>query len=302
MADNWHGKMYQRWSAQGVQVRDQARVYADRVWVRAREYAGRAGARLAVGWHRLAHARWVRRLGLVALTLFLLFSSLVVWTWNTTPSAAGLVSLVHHVDAAHNDPYTPYAAIAPTVSRALIAAEDEHFYQNHGIDVVSLTRALWDDLRYRRLLEGGSTITEQLAKNAYLNDDDHTPWLKWQDIILAVKVEQRYSKQQILELYLNLVYFGDGSYGIGAASQHYFGMPPSQLDLARSAVLAGLVRAPSFYDPFCNPQATLARQQFVLSQMLADGMISPPQAQAAAHEAAGFWPNGPKAGDRFCNG
>jgi membrane peptidoglycan carboxypeptidase len=163
-------------------------------------------------------------------------------------------------------------------------------------------RALWDDLRAWRLVEGGSTITEQLAKNAYLHDDDHTPWLKWQDIILALKVEQRYTKQKILELYLNLVYFGDGAVGIGAAAQHYFGIAPARLDLAQASLLVGLVRAPSFYDPFCNPLAALSRQQFVLNQMMADGMISPAQAQAATRESATFWPDGPRAGDPFCNG
>ncbi len=265
--------------------------YDNGAWKWLRERGGSA-------WHRLVLcSRRMRRVAVGMLAVFLVCVGAFAWSWNTTPAVGSLDDQVQGEVAAHHAPYTAYNDISPLLVEALIAAEDEHFYAHHGIDVMGLTRAAWDDLWAGRIVEGGSTLTEQLAKNAYLHGDDHTLWKKWQDMVLALKIEQHYNKRQILELYLNLVYFGDGAYGIGAASEHYFGVSPARLDLAQAALLAGLVRAPSLYDPLCNPAAARARQDDVLMRMVSDGMITQAQARAAQNEAL---PHVTAPHDTFC--
>jgi len=227
---------------------------------------------------------------LVTIIVFvvILLGAGLAWGWRTTPSVADLPTIVHASLARAHAPYTPLAAIPLNLQHGLIATEDERFYSNHGIDIIGLVRALWDDLRAGRIVEGGSTITQQLAKNAYMNDNDHTWLLKLEAIVLALKIDHRYRKGQILELYLNLIYFGDQSYGIGAAAQHYFHTTPSHLDLAQCAYLAGLPQAPSGYNFYHHPAAAVHRQQAVLNQMVADDYISAVQAQRAAHEFSSF--------------
>ncbi|HEY7778713.1 MAG TPA: biosynthetic peptidoglycan transglycosylase [Ktedonobacterales bacterium] len=223
------------------------------------------------------------------------------WGWAATPTTAGLDAWVHAQDARHSASYTPLGHISPLVADALLAAEDERFYGHHGIDSLGLMRAAWDDLRSGHFTEGGSTLTAQLAKNAYLNGYDHTIPLKLEDLVLALKVEARYPKARILEMYLNLVYFGEGGYGIGQASERYFGTTPDHLDLAESALLAGLVRAPGMYDPWCHPDLAKLRQGEVLTLMVADGFTTPAQARAAADESFPFWaPGASRPGDTYC--
>jgi membrane peptidoglycan carboxypeptidase len=170
-----------------------------------------------------------------------------------------------------------------------VAIEDERFYQHHGIDTIGLLRAAWDDLRAGSVVEGGSTLTAQLAKNTYLHNYDRTLPLKLEDLLLATKIESRYTKAQILEMYLNLVYFGQGAYGIGAASEHYFGVAPARLDAAQAALLAGMVRAPGLYNPWCHPDLARARQHDVLDHMVGAGYLTPAQARAARTETFAFW-------------
>jgi membrane peptidoglycan carboxypeptidase len=182
-----------------------------------------------------------------------------------------------------------------------VAIEDERFYQHHGIDTLGLLRAAWDDLRAGRVVEGGSTLTAQLAKNAYLHNYDRTVSLKLKDLLLATKIEGRYSKAQILDMYLNLVYFGQGAYGIGAASARYFGVPPARLDAAEAALLAGMVRAPGLYNPWCHPDLARARQHDVLGQMVANGALTSAQEQTARRETFSFWqPGAALPADAYC--
>ena len=225
----------------------------------------------------------------------------LTWAWQATPSVDGLATWVRAQDVAHHTTYTPMAQISPWMGKALVAIEDQRFYQHHGIDTIGLIRAAWDDLRAGQIIEGGSTLTAQLAKNAYLQDYDRTLTRKLEDLLLAVKIEQKYSKRQILELYLNLVYFGEGAYGVGAAAQRYFGVRANQLDLAQSALLAGLAQAPGYFDPWCHPEEAQDRQQVVLDHMVAQGMISPAQAQAAKREQFAFWrPGAQRPHDAYC--
>ncbi len=232
--------------------------------------------------------RFLRILLFASLALALLSGGLFAWGWAATPSVSDLAARVHAIDQAHQAPYTPLADISPLIQRALIVTEDEHFYSHHGIDVLGLLRAGWDDLLAMRLVEGGSTLTEQLAKQVYLGGDDHSLSLKLQDMLLALKVEQHYSKAQILEMYLNVVYFGEGAYGIGAATARYFNRTPSQVDLAQATLLVGLIQSPSAYDPVCHPAAAQARQQEVLNRLVVGQDISAAEATRAHDESLTF--------------
>lgn len=160
------------------------------------------------------------------------------------------------------------------VKHAFVAAEDKRFYQHCGVDVVGLLRAALNNLFHGRIVQGGSTITQQLAKNAFLVPS-RTLKRKIQEIFLAIKLERYYTKDEILTFYLNRVYFGEGAWGIGAAAKTYFNKKVSALTLSEAALLAGILQAPSYYDPFRNPSGALARRNYVLRQMLACHFITP---------------------------
>lgn len=204
-----------------------------------------------------------------------------------TPPVDDLGERVDAVLSAHGGERVPLARVPDQLSEALIAIEDERFYEHHGIDSQGLLRAFFADLYHRRPLEGGSTLSQQLVKNLYMNHSDDG-WRKPEDLVLALKLEARFGKHQILESYLNSVYFGHGAYGIGQAARVYFQMRPDQLDLARASMLAGLPQSPSFYDLYHNPCAARARHFAVLAQMVHDGYISQDQAAAAYNESLGF--------------
>jgi len=181
----------------------------------------------------------------------------------------------------------PLSEVAPVMLQATLGIEDPKFYQHHGFDVNGLARAFVENFRSGQIVGGGSTITQQLVKKTLVGDE--ASYLrKIKELILAVKVESVYPKDQILEMYLNTVYYGNQSYGVEAASLSYFGKHAKDLDLAEAAVLAGLVQRPSVYDPVTNPKAALARQSDVLDNMVRYGMITPEEAEAAKEEAAGF--------------
>jgi len=156
---------------------------------------------------------------------------------------------------------------------AVIAIEDRRFRSHFGLDPIGLTRAMVVNVQAGRFVQGGSTLTQQLAKNLFLTAD-RTISRKIQELILAVWLEATYSKDEIMELYLNRVYLGAGAYGVDAAAQRYFGKPASQVTLAESAILAGLLRAPSRWAPTRNPEGAEARAATVLQAMVEEGFIS----------------------------
>ncbi len=162
-----------------------------------------------------------------------------------------------------------------------MATEDERFYQHQGIDLIGVIRALPYDLVHLTLAQGASTITEQLAKTLYLNGNDHDPWHKLEDAAVALKLEQHYNKQQILAAYLNSVYFGDHAYGIKAASGRFFGTTPRHLTTSQATLLAGLIQAPTAYNPFLHPAAARARQLDVLRSMVRNGYLTTAEASEA---------------------
>ena len=156
--------------------------------------------------------------------------------------------------------------VSPNLLRAIVAAEDQRFYQHGGFDVIRVMGAGWNNLLAGRAEQGGSTITQQLARLAFLTPDK-TFRRKLQEVIVAIRLERAFSKDEILELYLNKAYFGDGLYGVEAASLGYVGKHAAELNVAEAALIAGLVKSPSAYAPTANRQRALARRNLVLRVM-----------------------------------
>jgi penicillin-binding protein 1A len=157
--------------------------------------------------------------------------------------------------------------IGKPLTNALITAEDRNFYEHHGINISSIARALLANLHAGHNVQGGSTLTQQLVKNLYFIKEKRTFWTKIKEAVLSIEMECKYSKKQILEAYLNYVYFGKGNYGVERASQKYFGKSTARLSLAESAYLAGLVNAPSELSSKEGHAAAIERQQEILSNM-----------------------------------
>ena len=170
--------------------------------------------------------------------------------------------------------------VPPYLPKAFVAIEDRRFYEHFGIDPIGITRAVVNNLRGSGGMQGGSTLTQQLAKNLFLTQE-RTAARKIQEAILALWLERTYSKDQILELYLNRVYFGSGAYGVEAAAQRYFNKSARSVTIPEAAMLAGLVQAPSRLAPNRNPEAAEKRAQLVIAAMADQGLISPNAAKSA---------------------
>lgn len=164
--------------------------------------------------------------------------------------------------------------------QAFIASEDRRFYQHHGVDYQGILRAIISNLQARNVVEGGSTITQQLARILFLSQE-RTLWRKVKEVFVSEKIEQNLSKDQILERYLNLVYLGEGGYGVADAAWVYFSKSVNQLTLAEMATIAGLAPAPSLYSPAVNIEAARSRRNLVLQRMREQGVITAKEAAAA---------------------
>jgi penicillin-binding protein 1A len=175
--------------------------------------------------------------------------------------------------------------LPPYLPKAFIAIEDRRFYSHLGIDPVGLARAMYANVSRRSVAQGGSTITQQLAKNLFLTQE-RTIIRKLQELILALWLENRFGKTEILELYLNRVYFGSGAYGVDAAAQRYFGKSAKHVTIAEAAVLAGLVRSPSRLAPNRNPEGAQRRAQLVIAAMTDQGHITQAMAKQALAKPA----------------
>lgn len=173
--------------------------------------------------------------------------------------------------------FTPYEKLPEMYLDAVIAVEDKRFFKHPGVDLLSTARALYHDLLAGELIEGGSTITQQLAKNMYYTQEKKFT-RKVAEIFTAFALEQEFSKEEILEAYVNSIYFGDGYYSVGQASYGYFGIEPEEMDAAQCTLLAGIPNAPSAYSPTVNPALAKQRQKQVLNQMVACDYLS--QAEA----------------------
>ncbi len=169
--------------------------------------------------------------------------------------------------------FTSLEDMPETYVQAVVSVEDHRFYDHFGLDLIAIGRAVVNDIKAGRYVEGGSTITQQLAKNLYFSQEK-TMNRKAAEVFLALELEQKYTKDEILELYVNSIYFGDGYYSVGEASEGYFGKPASEMNDYECTLLAGVPNAPSKYAPSKNLALAEKRQQKVISRMEACGYIT----------------------------
>ncbi len=217
-------------------------------------------------------------------------------TTPVPPKSALLLDATGRLFATLRSPETleevPGQKIPRMMRLAVVAAEDERFYEHQGVDPFGVVRAAYRDLSGQHL-QGGSTITQQYVKNVYVGSE-RTPLRKLREAALAVRLEQHLSKDEILTRYLNSLYLGNGTYGVQAASKFYFGVPVDELDrdpatgqrsaslgLARAATLAGIAPAPSLWNPLTNQKLARERQLYTLNRMVANHFITPDQASQA---------------------
>ncbi|MCI8516053.1 MAG: transglycosylase domain-containing protein [Hungatella sp.] len=185
------------------------------------------------------------------------------------------------------DTYTEYEELPQVYVQAVIAVEDKRFERHMGFDVIAICRAIRNDIRARALVEGGSTITQQLAKNMYF-EHDRDLTRKVAEVFVAMDLERAYTKDEIFELYVNGIYFGDGYYDVASASRGYFGKEPEEMSQYESTLLAGIPNAPSAYAPTKHPDLAAKRQLKVLERMEACGYLSAQEAETVAETAAGL--------------
>ncbi len=191
-------------------------------------------------------------------------------------------SVVIYRESQSGGDWTSLRRISPWMTKAIIATEDRSFYSNLGVSFEGIGRALVVDLKSGTFAQGGSTITQELARNTMLSPVKRFR-RKVAEALLAVMMTVLYSKNQILSLYLNQVYLGDGAFGVDSAAERYFGVSPARLTLPQAALLAGLPQAPSSYNPFIHFRLAKERQRLVLQSMVADHQITSRQARHAYH-------------------
>jgi len=225
----------------------------------------------------------LRRLALALLALAAVVIPSLVTAWNLAPSAADIQQRVRDRTDSLGVVLLRKDEIPPLLAQAVVATEDERFYSHHGVDSIGLGRAVLYDVANLCLCQGGSTITQQLAKDVYLGGSDRG-YNKLEDLVLALKIEREIDKRQIMADYLSVIPTGLNRNGVTAAACAYFHAPLSSLTLGQYALLAGVTQAPSLYDPTVDAEAAAARRNQVLSAMLADRMISKSQAAAADAE------------------
>ncbi|SHJ71407.1 monofunctional biosynthetic peptidoglycan transglycosylase [Anaerobranca californiensis DSM 14826] len=169
--------------------------------------------------------------------------------------------------------FMQYDNIPEQLINAFIAAEDNRFFKHRGFDIKGILRALTVNVKKRDIVQGGSTISQQLARNLFLNHEQ-TVQRKLLELVIAIELERRFTKEEILEMYLNQIYFGNGNYGIERAALKYFNTSTPNLTLEQGAMLAAIIKAPNLYNPIVNPQLAIEQQQIVLRQMTVMGFIS----------------------------
>ncbi len=244
-------------------------------------------------WRKFHVTKLILVLMLTAITAF---SAFLVYTAKTTEVSglrAGMVQVTEVYDRNNQEAgvlninkgeFVTIDQISPNMINALVSTEDKRFYDHHGFDPMGFLRATFGLLLNRgRVTGGGSTITQQLAKNAFLTQDQ-TFLRKAKELFLSFELEKKYSKDQILEMYLNNAYFGNGSYGIENASLRYFGKSAKDLTISEAAVLTGSLKAPNVYNPIDDMEATVKRRATVLQLMVTNGKITQEEADKAGAE------------------
>ena len=202
------------------------------------------------------------------------------------PVVIGRIYPAHHEDRI----LMKLPQVPVLLRRGLLAVEDRHFYSHWGLDPRAIARALWTDLRQGGIVQGGSTLTQQLVKNFFL-DNERTVWRKLNEAVMSLLLEWHYSKDDILETYMNEIYLGQDReraiHGFGLASQFYFGVPLEKLAPQQIALLIGMVKGPSYYDPRHHPQRAMQRRNLVLDLMVQEQLLAPEQARQAKLQPLG---------------
>ena len=252
---------------------------------------------LGPGW-------WLSRLVILVVALMVLVTGIVILAPLPYDPPAPLQTsymydaedrLFASINAEERRVVVPIRRVPTMVRQAFLAAEDERFYEHSGIDALAIGRALWNDLTGGRF-QGGSTITQQLVRNTsdpYVGRE-RTLGRKIREAVMALRLERRFSKNRILEMYLNQIYFGEGAYGVETAAQDYFGTHVWRVTLSEAATLAGLVASPSRYNPRADPRAAQARRDWVLDRMVTLGFVTRAEAEEARAEEITVAPREPQ--------
>lgn len=230
--------------------------------------------------------KFIKRLLLFILIIIILVSGFFIYNGHKMyKDAISKVSLEKKVSNIKNDvSFTSIKDVPDYYINAIIAVED-HRYKEHGaIDIISIGRALVSNFQAKELNEGGSTITQQVAKNLYFIGEKNYMYRKIAEIFLAFDLENKYSKDDILELYINTIYFGDGYYNIKDAAKGYYNKEPKELNLYEATMLAGVPNAPSAYAPTVNPDLAKSRQGKVIRSMVEYGYLSQEEADKIQDE------------------
>lgn len=231
------------------------------------------------------HRRALRVLASLLAALVVLPVVLVAALWPLTPSVSDAEARIAARLSSHGAK-DPHAVPQPNkVGLAVIATEDSRFYSHHGLDAQGVVRAAISAIRGSHHDFGGATLDQQLAKNLYTSN---SLLAKLEQAELSFKLEAQYSKPQILEMYLSEVYLGHGFYGLAAASRGYFGVAPADLSWAQASMLAGLVQAPSAYDPYAHRTLAKSRQRHVLDRLVATNVLNSAQGDAAYRAPLGL--------------
>jgi penicillin-binding protein 1A len=258
--------------------------------------SGSGASRKGPGRSRLFFSKWLLLSFAVSVSIGA-FAGFLYWSLSDLPAVKSLEeyspvesSLIYSSDGkllaelyVERRTFVPYYRIPDHVKKAFIAIEDARFYSHPGVDFIGILRALYQDMRTRSIAQGGSTITQQLAKMLFLNPERSVS-RKVKEAAISIQIERTYTKDEILGLYLNQAYFGTRAYGIEAASQTYFSKSAGDLGIAEAAVLASLPKAPSQYSPFRNPEKARERRSTVLRLMLQNKFITREQCDAAEKE------------------
>src|SRR5689334_18173899 len=254
-------------------------------------------ARIHAGWspigQKMRRTAMLRGLGAMVAILLVLGLGADAYAqtfFDSLPSIQGLDSAAFAGDTLITDSTgkVELADVSPVASQATVAIEDKGFYTSPGFDLAGIVRAAFDNIRAGHVVGGGSTITQQLAKQQFLTPDQ-TASRKIKEVALAYELSQTYSKDQIMELYLNKSFYGSQSYGIEAASLSYFQIPPPKLDLAQPAMLAGLPQAPTEWNPVLHPDGAKLRQTEVLRAMVRSNFISQEDMDKAVAEKLTYY-------------
>lgn len=222
----------------------------------------------------------IRRILLIILILILLVSSLFYLTgkklYDTKISETDLDTKISQIRS--NENFVTLDNVPKYYLNAVVSVEDRRFYNHGAVDFIALARALVSNIRQGEFKEGGSSITQQTAKNLYFITETDVIARKSAEIIMSYELEKHYSKDKILEIYINTIYFGNGYYGIYEASEGYLGKEPSEMTISEATMLAGVPNAPSLYNPKANINLTISRQKKVISTMVENGYISQKEA------------------------